>query len=73
MKKVLKTAVAFTLEDSTDIGNYVLHQAIDEDDIFKFVDDMKNLENVRKEDIYNVARIVFGNPTIHILKSEDSR
>ncbi|WML35924.1 pitrilysin family protein [Clostridium sp. OS1-26] len=73
MKKVLKTAVAFTLEDSTDIGNYVLHQAIDEDDIFKFVGDMKNLENIRKEDIYNVARVVFENPTIHILKCEDGR
>ncbi|MBV7275471.1 insulinase family protein [Clostridiaceae bacterium UIB06] len=73
MKKVLKTAVAFTLEDSTDIGNYVLHQAIDEDDIFKFIDDMKKLENIKKDDIYKVARLVFKNPAVHILKSEDTR
>lgn len=69
MKKVLKTAVAFTLEDSTDVGNYVLHQMIDGEEIFKFISDMKRLENIKKEDIYNVARKVLSNPTIHILKS----
>lgn len=70
MRKILKTAVAFTLEDCTDIGNYVLHQIIDDEDIYKFVSDMKNIENVKKEDIYNVARLVFKDPTIHILKSQ---
>lgn len=69
MKKVLKTAVVFTLEDSTDIGNYVLHQTIDGEDIDKFIKDMKDLENVKKEDIYDIARKIFNNPTIHILKS----
>jgi len=31
MKKVFKTAIASTLEDSTDLGNYVVHQAMEED------------------------------------------
>ncbi|AKA71804.1 M16 family metallopeptidase [Clostridium scatologenes] len=70
MKKVLKTAIAFTLEDASDIGNYVLHQAIDEDNIYKFVTDMDEIENVKKEHIYNVARLIFNDPTIHIFKSE---
>ncbi len=70
MKKVLKTAIAFTLEDCTDIGNYVLHQIIDEDEIYKFVSDMKQMDNIKKEHIYNVARLVFKQPTIHIFKSE---
>ncbi|NMM63191.1 insulinase family protein [Clostridium sp. P21] len=70
MKKVLKTAIAFTLEDSTDIGNYVLHQVIDGDDIYKFVTDMDDIENVKKEDIYNAARLIFKEPTIHIFKSQ---
>ncbi len=70
MKKVLKTAIAFTLEDSTDIGNYVLHQSIDEDEIYKFVNDMDKIESVKKEHIYNVARLVLNKPTIHIFKSE---
>ena len=67
MKKVLKTSVVSTIEDATDLGNYVLHQTIDEENIYEFLEDMKNLEKIKKEDIYNVSRIVLINPTIHIL------
>lgn len=70
MKKVIKTAVAFTLEDCTDIGNYVLHQAIDDEDIYKFMSDMSKLEQVKKKDIYDAAKLVLKNPTIHILKKQ---
>lgn len=68
MKKVLKTAVVFTLEDPTDIGNYVLHQSMKKDNIYRFIYDIEKIEDIKKEDIYGVARIVFKNPTIHILK-----
>ncbi|MFL0194542.1 M16 family metallopeptidase [Clostridium sp. WILCCON 0269] len=68
MKKVLKTAVIFTLEDPTDMGNYILHQSMKGDDIYKFVNDIEKIEDIKKEDIYEVAKIVFNNPTIHILK-----
>jgi len=71
MKKVLNTAVAFTLEDSTDIGNYVLHQLLEGEHIFKFIDDMEKLENIRKDDIYDVALKVLDKPAIHILKNEN--
>lgn len=71
MKKVLNTAVAFTVEDSTDIGNYIIHQKMEEQYIFQFVRDMEQLEGVKKEDIYNIARDVLNNPTIHILKNEN--
>ncbi|MDP4178880.1 MAG: pitrilysin family protein [Bacillota bacterium] len=70
MKKVLKTAVASTMEDSTDLGNYVLHQAIDDESIYEFENDMKNLENISKDDIYMIANKVLNEPTIHILLSE---
>jgi predicted Zn-dependent peptidase len=66
MKKVLKTAVAFTLEDSTDIGNYVLHQILDDEDIFQFMTDMKRLEDIKKDELYSCARKVLKTPTIHI-------
>lgn len=72
MKKVLKTAVAGTLEDSTQLSNYVLHQVMDGEDIYEFVDDINNMENIKSEDIYNVARKVLKNPTIHILLREKS-
>ena len=29
IKKVLKTSVASTLEDSTDLANYILHQSLE--------------------------------------------
>lgn len=72
MKKVLKTAVAGTLEDSTQLSNYVLHQIMDREDIYSFVDDIKNMERIQSKDIYDVARKVLNNPTIHILLPEKS-
>jgi predicted Zn-dependent peptidase len=68
MKKVLKTAVYFTIEDATDLSNYVLHQKIDEESIYEFIDDMENLEDIENEDIYNVAKLILKEPTIHILR-----
>ena len=71
MKKVHKTAVVSTLEDSTDLCNYVLHQCMESEDIYEFINDMKELQNIHSEDIYEVANKVLNNPTIHILKSEN--
>jgi predicted Zn-dependent peptidase len=71
MKKVMNTAVAFTLEDSTDIGNYVLHQLIEDESVLEFVEDMERLEKIKKEDIYEIATKVLEKPTIHIIKNEN--
>lgn len=70
MKKVLKTAVAATMEDCTDLGNYVLHQSMDNESIYEFLEDMENLEFIKSKNLYEVANKVFNNPTIHILKPE---
>ncbi|MEF2112692.1 MULTISPECIES: M16 family metallopeptidase [Clostridium] len=70
MKKIMKTAIASTLEDSTDLSNYVLHQAMDNEDIYQFTDDMKNMGNIKSEDLYNVSRKVLQKPTIHIFLPE---
>ncbi|MHC1683580.1 MAG: M16 family metallopeptidase [Clostridiaceae bacterium] len=67
MKKILKTAVVSTIEDSTEIGNYVLHQALDEEQLFQFVDDMERIDSVKAEDLYNVAKKVFYDATVHIV------
>lgn len=72
MKKVYKTAVASTLEDSTDLGNYVLHQKLDNENIYQFIQDMKDIENIDRKQIYDVARKVLVKPTIHILLPEKS-
>lgn len=68
MKKVYKTAVISTLEDSAELCNYILHQELEGEDIFEFVSDMESLNNIDKDRIYEVAKQVLRKPTIHILK-----
>ncbi len=67
MKKIFKTAIASTLEDSTDLGNYVLHQAMENEELYQFSDDMKNLNDIVAQDLYEVARKILNKPTIHVL------
>ncbi|MCY6482833.1 pitrilysin family protein [Clostridium aestuarii] len=67
MKKVFKTAIANTLEDSTQLANYAFHQLIDGEDIYEFIDNMNNMEKITSKDIYHICRKIFKNPTIHVL------
>lgn len=67
MKKVHKTAVISTLEDSAELCNYILHQELENDDIFEFVKDMEELNFLNVDKINNVAKKVLKKPTVHIL------
>lgn len=69
MKKVHKTAVISTLEDSSELCNYMLHQALEDEDIFEFVKDMDRLNNLDTIKINKVGGKVLKSPTVHILKS----
>lgn len=69
MKKVHKTAVISTLEDPSELCNYMLHQGLDGEDLYEFVKDMEKLHSLDINKIQEVAREVLSNPTIHILKS----
>ena len=69
MKKVHKTAVISTLEDSVELCNYILTQRVEGEDIFEFLEDMDSLNIITKDKIYDVANKVLNKPTIHILKS----
>lgn len=71
MKKVHKTAVITTLEDSSELCSYVLHQELDKEDIFEFVKDMKELKYINIDKIKDVAKTVLKTPTIHILTSSE--
>lgn len=68
IKKVMKTSVASTLEDSTELANYILHQCLDGESMYEFIEDMKNIEKLHKDEIKMMAKEVFNKPTIHILK-----
>lgn len=69
MKKVHKTAVISTLEDSSELCNYILHQELEGEDIYEFVKDMEGLNNLNRDKIYKVSKLVLKDPTIHILTS----
>ncbi|MGL4571441.1 MAG: M16 family metallopeptidase [Clostridium sp.] len=71
MKKVHKTAVISTLEDSADLCNYVLHQELEKEDLLEFVNDMGRINTIQKEEVYDVAQKVLKNPTIHVLRREN--
>lgn len=67
MKKVLKTSVINTVEDTSDLSNYALHQLIEKRSITQFEEDMNELKLITKADIFKVSRKVLKNPTVHIL------
>lgn len=69
MKKVHKTAVVSTLEDSVELCSYILSQSLEDEDIFEFLKDMDRLNTITADEIYEVADKVLNDPTIHILKS----
>lgn len=69
MKKVFKTAIASTLEDSSDLGNYLMHQAMDKEALYQFSEDMERLNTIEAKDLYKVARKVLNKPTVHVLLS----
>ena len=69
MKKVHKTAVISTLEDSSELCNYMLHQAIEDEDIYEFLKDMDRLNTLNVDKINKISRKVLKDPTIHILKA----
>ena len=71
MKKVIKTGIASILEDSQGLCSYVLNQKIMNKRIDQFTLDLKELNNVYSEDIYNVAKKVLDRPTIHILTGKE--
>lgn len=68
MKKVHKTAVIGTLEDSADLCNYILHQELAGENNLEFVSDMNKLNTIKPEKLYSVAKEVLKDPTIHILR-----
>lgn len=67
MKKVMKTGIASILEDSEGLCNYVLHQKLMNRKVDGFTNDLEQLNHIKTEDVYKVAKKVLVDPTIHIL------
>ncbi|WP_244835471.1 pitrilysin family protein [Clostridium sp. BJN0001] len=73
MKKVHKTAVFTTLEDSSELCNYILHQKLDGADILEFINDMEKINTLDINSVTKVARKLLKNPTVHILMPKKSK
>ena len=72
MKKVHKTSVISTFEDGSDLGNYILTQNLEGQNIYEFLEDMNKLEMLDSADIYKVARKILNKPTVYMLRGSDT-
>lgn len=70
MKKIFKTSLTSTLEDTVELGDYLLSLVLDERKISEYENYGENLEKIKIEDIYSIAEKVLCNPTLHIISSK---
>lgn len=68
MKKVMKTGIISMIEDGDSLCNYILHQKLSDKKIDAFLEDLDTLKYIDTEKIHRVAKKVFINPTVHILR-----
>ncbi|MFX0548101.1 M16 family metallopeptidase [Hathewaya histolytica] len=72
IKKVFKTSLISTVENVQELGHYALIQVMEDESIYEFMNDVKRLEMIKNGHIYDIARRILKDPTIHILKPEMS-
>ncbi|GAA0179167.1 pitrilysin family protein [Clostridium sediminicola] len=70
MKKIFKTSLTSTLEDTIELGDYLLSLVLDERNVSEYENYDKNLEEINVEDIQSIAAKVLCNPTLHIISSK---
>ena len=70
MKKLQLMSIYSTLEDNEKLGLYLLEKIIYKKNINDYLDDLSMIEKVSSEELMNVCKKYFNNPTIHILKGK---
>ena len=70
MKKLQLMSIYSTLEDNEKLGLYLLDKMIYKKNINDYLDDLSMIEKVSSEELMNVCKKYFNNPTIHILKGK---
>lgn len=68
IKKIHKTAVISTLENSNDLCSYALSQSLEGENLNELISTMEELERITSDDIYRVCNKLLVEPTVHILK-----
>ena len=70
IKKLQLMSIYSTLEDNEKLGLYLLEKIIYKKNINDYLDDLSMIEKVSSEELMNVCKKYFNNPTIHILKGK---
>ena len=70
IKKLQLMSIYSTLEDNEKLGLYLLDKMIYKKNINDYLDDLSMIEKVSSEELMNVCKKYFNNPTIHILKGK---
>lgn len=70
MKKLQLMSIYSTLEDNEKLGLYLLEKMIYKKNINDYLDDLSMIEKVSSQELMNVCKKYFNNPTIHILKGK---
>lgn len=70
IKKLQLMSIYSTLEDNEKLGLYLLEKIIYKKNIDDYLDDLSMIEKVSSEELMNVCKKYFNNPTIHILKGK---
>ena len=70
IKKLQLMSIYSTLEDNEKLGLYLIEKIIYKKNINDYLDDLSMIEKVSSEELMNVCKKYFNNPTIHILKGK---
>ncbi len=68
MKKLQLISIYSTLDDNEKLGMYILDKMISNREIDTYLKDLLMIENINADELVNVCKKYFSNPTIHVLR-----
>lgn len=71
IKKVYKTNLATTFETCDNIGDFLLQYALKNEDIDRVFEDIKEIDKMSVEEIYDVGEKILNNPSINIVLGKE--
>ena len=70
MKKLQLIAIYSILEDNRKLGLYLIDKLLYDKNIESYMEDLEKIGNINKQQIMEVCKKYFNNPTVHILKGK---
>lgn len=71
IKKVYKTNLATTFETCDNIGDFLLQYALKDEDIDRVFKDIREIDNMSVEEIYDVGEKILNSPSISIVLGKE--